>query len=280
MRIDAHQHFWKLSRGDYNWLTPEFGSLYQNFMPEDLSDDLKKHQIDKTILVQAADSIEETYYMFDLMGKYDFIAGVVGWLDFESDDFIDQLHRMMEVEGFVGVRPMIQDIEDDNWVLREKVVHHIKVLHKLQIPLDILIYPRHLKVIHQLLEEIPDLKCVINHLAKPQIRDKQFDRWSKEITTIANYPNVYCKISGVITEADQEHWSAEDCREYIKHCVNIFTENRIMFGSDWPVCLQAGTYSDVYDTANIVIKEMLSESGWKKFYGKNAADFYSRIRRV
>lgn len=279
MRIDSHQHFWKLSRGDYNWLTPDFGILYQDYLPNDLLEDLKKHQIDKTILVQAADSIEETYYMFELMENHPFIAGVVGWLDFEADDFTEQLKRMMKVAGFVGVRPMLQDIEDDNWVLREKVVNNIKVLHEWQIPLDILIYPRHLKVIKQLLEMIPNLKCVIDHLAKPQIKEKQFDTWSKEIATIASFPNVYCKISGVITEADHKHWSAEDCRQYILHCINVFTEDRIMFGSDWPVCLLAGSYSEVYDTADIVIKDMLDENGWKKFYGKNAEDFYSRIRR-
>ncbi|MBO1002320.1 amidohydrolase family protein [Pseudogracilibacillus auburnensis] len=279
MRIDSHQHFWKLSRGDYNWLTPDFGILYQDYLPNDLLEDLKKHQIDKTILVQAADSIEETYYMFELMESHPFIAGVVGWLDFEADDFTEQLKRMMKVAGFVSVRPMLQDIEDDNWVLREKVVNNIKVLHEWQIPLDILIYPRHLKVIKQLLEMIPNLKCVIDHLAKPQIKEKQFDTWSKEIATIASFPNVYCKISGVITEADHKHWSAEDCRQYILHCINVFTEDRIMFGSDWPVCLLAGSYSEVYDTADIVIKDMLDENGWKKFYGKNAEDFYSRIRR-
>lgn len=279
MRIDSHQHFWKLSRGDYNWLTPDFGILYQDFMPDHFSEELRKHQIDRTILVQAADSIEETYFMFELMNQHDFIAGVVGWLDFEADDFTEQLKKMMEVEGFVGVRPMIQDIEDDEWVLREKVVNNIRVLHELQIPLDILIYPRHLQVIKRLLEMIPNLKCVIDHLAKPQIKDKQFQTWSEEITEIASYPNVYCKISGVITEADHKQWSVEDCRSYIEHCVSIFTVDRIMFGSDWPVCLLAGSYTDVYETADIVITDLLQEEGCKKFYGKNAEDFYSRIRR-
>lgn len=279
MRIDSHQHFWKLSRGDYHWLTPDFTSLYQDFMPEDILADLKKHAIDKTILVQAADSIEETYYMFELMQEHDFIAGVVGWLDFEAEDFKEQLHQMMRVKGFVGVRPMLQDIEDDNWILREKVVTHIKELHELQIPLDILIYPKHLRVINKLLEMIPDLKCVVDHLAKPRIKDKQFDKWSEEIAALANYPNVYCKISGVITEADHQSWTAEECRKYIEHCVNIFGESRVMFGSDWPVCLQAGSYSDVYETANTVIEEMLSENGLKKFYGTNAKNFYNRMRR-
>lgn len=279
MRIDAHQHFWKLSRGDYNWLTKDMKVLYKDYMPKDLLDDLKKHQIDRTILVQAADSIEETYYMFNLMKKHNFIAGVVGWLDFESDDFRTQLQLMMEIDGFVGVRPMLQDIEDDYWVLREKVLENIKILHELQIPLDILIYPRHLKVINKLLKEIPQLKCVINHLAKPKIKDKQFDPWNKEIAEIASNPNVYCKISGVITEADHRFWSKEDCRNYIEHCVDVFSEDRIMFGSDWPVCLQAGSYTDVYKTADSVIKEILSENGREKFYGENAEYFYNRMRR-
>jgi len=279
LRIDAHQHFWELSRGDYNWLTPDYDVLYKDFKPNELVEELNKHDIDKTILVQAADSIEETYYMFDLMKENDFISGVVGWLDFESDDFKEQLNRMMEVEGFVGVRPMIQDIEDDEWVLRKKVIKNIKVLHELEIPLDILIYPKHLSVIKKLLTIIPDLKCVIDHLAKPQIKDRQFDSWSEKMDIIAGYPNVYCKISGVITEADHTSWTVEECQRYIKHCVEIFGENRIMFGSDWPVCLQAGSYSDVYETANSVIENMLCEKGLNKFYGANAIKFYDRLRR-
>lgn len=278
MRIDAHQHFWKLSRGDYNWLTKDIGILYKDYLPEDLLEDLKQHQIDKTILVQAADTIEETYYMFELMEKYDFIAGVVGWLDFESEGFREQLKQMMQIDGFVGVRPMIQDIEDDYWVLRDKVVKNIKVLHEEKIPLDILIFPKHLKIVNQLLKEIPNLKCVINHLAKPQIKDKQFEIWSKEISTIAGYSNVYCKISGVITEADHQFWSVEECRKYIEHIIDEFSEDRIMFGSDWPVCLQAGSYSDVYYTVDTVIQDSLNEYGRKKFYGKNAVEFYNRIR--
>lgn len=280
MRIDAHQHFWKLSRGDYNWLTPKFTTLYKDFMPEDLKKELIEHGIDKTILVQAADSIEETYYMFDLMKENEFIAGVVGWLDFEADDFKEQLQKMMEIEGFVGLRPMLQDIADNQWVLREKVVQNIKLMQEQKIPLDILIYPKHLYVINELLEMIPDLKCVIDHLAKPQIKDGEYNTWSKEIEALAkNYPNVYCKISGVITEADHEHWSVEECRKYIEHCVNVFTEDRILFGSDWPVCLQAGSYTDVYNTADIVIKDMLTKEGLKKFYGSNAQAFYSQMRR-
>lgn len=280
MRIDSHQHFWKLSRGDYNWLTPDLKTLYHDFMPHQLLGELNKHQIDKTILVQAADSIDETYYMFDLMKENEFIAGVVGWLDFEAEDFKEQLLKMMQVEGFVGIRPMIQDIPDDRWVLRKKVIENIKIMHELQVPLDVLIYPRHLEVINELLKEIPDLKCVIDHLAKPQIKDDAYDNWSKGIANLSYYPNVYCKISGVITEADHKHWTVEKCRKYIKHCVNIFTEDRIMFGSDWPVCLLAGSYSDVYDTANVVIKDMLSDKGLEKFYGQNAEDFYCRMRSV
>jgi len=279
LKIDSHQHFWELSRGDYNWLTSENEVLYKDFKPDDLVADLNKHGIDKTILVQAADSIDETDYMFELMKENNFIAGVVGWLDFESDDFNVQLHRMMEVEGFVGVRPMIQDIEDDDWVLRKKVIKNIKVLHELEVPLDILIYPKHLRVIEKLLTIIPDLTCVIDHLAKPQIKDDQFDRWSKEIAVLATYPNVYCKISGVITEADHASWTAEECEKYIEHCVQVFGENRIMFGSDWPVCLQAGSYADVYETAHNVVDKMLSEKGLENYYGRNAITLYSRLRR-
>lgn len=248
-------------------------------MPGDLLKDLERYQIDKTILVQAADSIEETYYMFELMEQYDYIGGVVGWLDFEAKDFTEQLNRMLKFEGFVGVRPMIQDIEDDKWVLRENVINNIKVLNELQVPLDILIYPRHLKVINELLEMIPNLKCVIDHLAKPQIKENNFDLWSKEIAITASYPNVYCKISGVITEADHNQWSVDDCRPYIEHCLKIFTEDRIMFGSDWPVCLLAGSYTSVYETANSVIENILNEKGCKKFFGENAEYFYSRLRR-
>ena len=278
MRIDAHQHFWALERGDYNWLTPDYEILYRDYLPVHLSQELVNHHIDKTIIVQAADSVEETYYMFDLMRDHSFIAGVVGWLDFESVDFKKDLESMMKLDGFVGVRPMLQDIDDDRWVLQDIVVKNIKHLHKQNIPLDILIYPKHLKVIEELLEKIPDLKCVINHLAKPEIKSQEYDEWSRDIEAVSQYPNVYCKISGVITEADHKSWTIDDCRKYIEHSVNIFSENRIMFGSDWPVCLQAGSYSDVYEVAYQTISELLSENGMKKFYGENALVFYNRMR--
>lgn len=274
MKIDAHQHFWKLSRGDYGWLQPGLNNIYKDFMPEDLRPHLKAHDIKKTIVVQAAPTIEETNFLLDLFEKTDFIAGVVGWLDMESDAFLEQFYAMCERDGFVGIRPMIHDIEDDRWVLRPKVLKHMALLVEEDFPIDILIFPRHLPYIIELMERLPTLRAVIDHCAKPYITKRQIEPWATQMEKLASYPNIMCKISGLITEADHQHWTEEDIRPYVERAVEIFGTNAVMYGSDWPVCLLAGTYSQVYNSIVHTLPKQITEKELAAIFGGNAMRFY------
>lgn len=273
MKIDAHQHFWKLDRGDYDWLTPDLEVLYRDFLPEDLSFHLKEKQVHRTIAVQAAPTIAETEYLLWLYEKYDFIAGVVGWLDFEASNFQNQYKRYKNIKGFVGIRPMLQDIEDDQWILRPKVLKHIELLAHDGFPLDILIHPRHLPHITKLMREFPTLRAVINHIAKPAISSGITDFWKDYLKELAGYENVMCKLSGIITEAKQP-FSIHGIKPFVQHVVEVFGTEAVMFGSDWPVCLLAGSYQDVYQVLIDCLPDSLTSSDLKKIFGENAMRFY------
>lgn len=274
MRVDSHQHFWKLERGDYDWLTPtpEYEQIYRDFMPEDLIPHLKEHKIDKTILVQAAATTEETDFMLELYKKYDFIAGVVGWLDLEAPDFEKKYNIYKNKEGFIGIRPMLQDIEDERWILRDKVLKNVEILVQDDFPIDILIRPNHLDTIIELFQIFPNLRGVIDHLAKPYIKDKLFSPWDEKIAKIASNEKVWCKLSGLITEDDHENWKIENFKPYIDHCINVFGKDKIMFGSDWPVCLLAGSYNDVYRA--LIENISFTEKELEDLFGNNALRFY------
>lgn len=276
IQIDSHQHYWKLSRGDYHWLSEDLGIIYQDYLPGDLEEDLKKSNIDRTIVVQAAPTIEETQFLLSLAKEEDTIAGVVGWLDFESPQFESDLQELIKDSYFVGVRPMIQGIEDDAWVLKPQVLKSIHILHERKVPLDLLVLPKHLPYILELCIQIPDLKGVINHLAKPDIKNHKLDPWREDLKKIAQFENMYCKLSGMVTEADHKHWSPNDLRPYVEHTLNIFGHKRVMFGSDWPVCLLAAdTYMDVYEALQQVLPEGFSQDDRQALMGLNAARFYS-----
>ncbi|MGM8213457.1 amidohydrolase family protein [Virgibacillus sp. W0430] len=274
MRVDAHQHFWKLSRGDYSWLTPtpNFEKIYRDFLPEQLVPLLQEHNIDKTILVQAAATVEETEYMLQLYEEHDFIAGVVGWLDLEADSFPELFKEYQSREGFIGIRPMLQDIEDERWILRDDVLKNVELLVEDDFPLDILINPKHLDSIIELFKIFPQLRGVVDHLAKPYIKDRIISPWDEKIAEIASNKNVWCKLSGLITEDDHYDWKVENFKPYVNHCIEVFGKEKIMFGSDWPVCLLAGSYNDVY-------KSLLENISFTKdelddLFGNNALKFY------
>lgn len=272
MRIDSHQHFWKLSRGDYGWLTPNYKEIYQDFMPEQLEPILKQHKIDKSILVQAAATIDETDFLLELYKNNDFIAGVVGWLDLEDDDFKEKYQKYKNIDGFIGLRPMLQDLADDRWILRDKVLKNVEILVNDDFPLDLLIHPHHLDTIIELFKIFPNLRGVVDHLAKPLIKDKVISPWNRKIETIASYDNAMCKLSGLITQDSHEKWEITNFKPYIEHCIKVFKKDSIMFGSDWPVCLQAGSYNDVY---RILLENIsFTEKEMEDLFGNNALKFY------
>ncbi|HTV40609.1 MAG TPA: amidohydrolase family protein [Candidatus Sulfotelmatobacter sp.] len=274
MRIDSHQHFWKASRGDYHWMSPAVQVLCRDYLPADLQPLLKKNKIDKTILVQAAQTKEETDFLLDLAANHDFIAGVIGWLDMDSPDFPRQLELYSQKPKFIGIRPMLQDIPEDDWILRPRVIQSLKLVAQQDMPFEFLTYTRHLPYVLTALESVPGLRAVVDHVSKPEIKNRKLDRWSTLMARVAKHQNVYCKLSGMITEADHKTWTPDDLRPYVEHVLKCFSVERVMFGSDWPVCLLAGSYDQVAAALQAVLKPHLDKRGETAVFGDNAARFY------
>jgi L-fucono-1,5-lactonase len=274
MRIDSHQHFWKVSRGDYSWMRPEMTILYRDYLPEDLKPSLEKHQIDKTVLVQAAPTMAETDFLLGIAQKQDFIAGVVGWLDMESKDFPAMLELYSRRHKLVGIRPMLEELPEDDWILHPRVLDSLRIVAQLDFPFDFLIRPRHLPYAAKALEEIPGLRAVVDHIAKPEIKAQKMEAWKSALREVAAHENVYCKLSGMITEADHASWTPEQLRPYIEHVIECFGFERLMFGSDWPVCLLAGSYDRMIGALESLLQPYLNEVSTQGVFGGNAARFY------
>lgn len=280
MKIDAHQHFWSIHRpNDYGFLTPDAGVLYKDYLPGDLKPNLEAAGIDYTILVQAAETVEETEWLLNIAKEVDFIAGVAGWINFDTDTkaFTGNLSTFRKNPKFIGVRPMLQDLPDDHFILKPQVLENLKIIASLDFPFDILIYPKHLPYVYEMLQKVPGLRAVIDHLAKPVIRNGEIDSWLLWIEKISRFPNVWCKLSGMVTEADHKNWKLEDFVPYVQGIVNCFGSSRLMFGSDWPVCLQAATYEQVFNLLQDVFSELpeqLDTAEQEAIFGTNVARFY------
>jgi L-fuconolactonase len=274
MRIDSHQHFWKAARGDYHWMSPAVPVLCRNYLPEDLRPWLVKNRIDKTILVQAAQTKAETDFLLDLAQKHEFVAGVIGWLDLDSPNFAGDLESYSRKPKFLGLRPMLQDLAEDDWILRPRVMDSLKLIAQRDLPFEFLTYSRHLPHILKVLDAVPGLRAVVDHVSKPEIKNRKLDPWRPLMSEVAQHPNVHCKLSGMITEADHKTWSTEDLRPYIEHVVECFGLERVMFGSDWPVCLLAGSYDQVINALWAVLKPQLNDRREADIFGGNAARFY------
>lgn len=273
MKIDAHQHYWLISRTDYGWLQPEVGKIYADFMPVQLKPLLAEFGFDKSIIVQAAPSIAETEFMLDIAEREPTVAGVVGWLDFEAGDFEAQWRRLCEREKFVGVRPMIQDLPSD-WIVREQVLLHMRLLADAGFPVDLQANPRHLPYIVELLERVPHLRAVVDHLAKPPIEEGRMEPWTTHMTRIAAYPNVMCKLSGMVPEKEDAPWRTEAIIPFAQAAIQAFGRDKVMFGSDWPVCLYSATYSQVVELFEACLGSAWTDEEKRDIYGRNAARFY------
>jgi L-fuconolactonase len=274
MRIDSHQHYWKPSRGDYHWMTPPGTVLHRDYLPADLRPSLERHKIQKTVLVQAAQTVAETEFLLELAASDDSIAGVVGWLDMEAPDFTTQFEHFRRNPKFIGLRPMLQDLEDDRWILRSAVVEALRHVASADFPFEFLTYTRHLPYVLEVLDAVPGLRAAIDHVSKPEIRAGKLDPWRELIVAAARHPNLFCKLSGMVTEADHQHWRADDLRPYVEHVVACFGFDRVMFGSDWPVCLLAASYDQVIGALNSILASELDQDQEKNLFGLNAARFY------
>ncbi len=272
--IDSHQHFWNLQRGDYAWLTPDLEKIYKNFLPADLADYIASSGIDKTVVVQATDTLEETEFLLKLAQETPWVAGVVGWVDMEAEDATEVISRLASNSWFKGIRPMIQGIPDDDWILDNSLDMAFKALVNNNLCFDALVLPRHLTQLYSRLQRTKGLKCVINHGAKPDIASGDITNWKSDISRLANETDVMCKLSGLVTEAGP-NWQPETLRPVIKHLFTEFTAKRLMFGSDWPVLNLASDYESWMEIADEFIQEFAGVSGAEDVWANNAKYFYS-----
>lgn len=270
MIIDAHQHFWQLARGDYGWLTPELAPLYRDFMPDDLLPLLARNGVDGTILVQAAPTGAETEFMLRLANETPCVLGVVGWVDFAAPSAVADIARLATHPKLVGLRPMIQDIPDDNWMLGHDLSPAFQAMIDHDLTFDALVLPRHLPQLATLLSRHPELRTVVDHGAKPEIAAGQFDQWAENIIRIADESNAYCKLSGLLTEAG-DSWTRADIAPYITHLLTAFSAERLIWGSDWPVL----TLASDYDTwRELAVSFVQSAHAQHAIFGANALALY------
>ncbi|SFT64515.1 amidohydrolase family protein [Mesorhizobium sp. YR577] len=272
MRIDAHQHYWKIARGDYDWMGPPVAPIIRDYLPADLQPHLKAAGIEKTVLVQAAATLAETEFMLELAEREASIGGVVGWIDLDAPDAPAVLKRLAGHQKFRGIRPMLQDIDDTFFILAEHRVAVLEALPSLGLTFDALVQPRHLPVIAALADRLPELKIVVDHGAKPFIAKGVIEPWASDMAALAQRPNVFAKISGLLTEAGADR-SAAALKPYVDTLLSAFGPERLMFGSDWPVVELATTYDDWWRVAN-ELTAGLSEAGREAILGGTAARFY------
>jgi len=271
-RIDAHQHFWRLSRGDYGWLTPELAPLYRDFLPDDLAPLLERAAISGTVLVQAAPTEAETMFMLSLAEAHAFIEGVVGWTDFEAPDAPARIAALAAHPKLVGLRPMIQDLPDDAWMLRPDLTPAFDALRLHDLVFDALVFPRHLANLAMLLARHPSLRTVVDHGAKPAIASGEMTAWATGITAIARETTAFCKLSGLVTEAGAD-WSVDGLRPYVDHLLAEFGPSRLIWGSDWPVCTLAARYQDWLDASDQLLQSC-KHAEREAILGGNAARVY------
>ncbi len=254
MRIDAHQHFWNLDKVSYPWLVPEYGPIYRTFEAPELEPHIRAAGIDRTILVQAMNSYEDTDYMLDTAEAYDWIGGVVGWVPLDRpDEAASKLKEYANNPYFKGVRHLIHEEPDPDWVIRPQVIEGLKALASFGLTFDVVaVFPNHLKHVPFLAEQVPDLRLVIDHLAKPPIRDKGWEPWAGQLARAASYANVYAKVSGLNTAAS-EQWSAVELQRYVDYAIEVFGADRLMFGSDWPVAILNGDYASVWRETQVTL---------------------------
>lgn len=274
MKIDSHQHYWHYNLQDYGWMGENMKAIKRDFLPCDLLTELKTSGFDGSVAVQARQNMEETNWLLKLADNYPHIKGVVGWLDLQSETVEADIQKFAAHQKAVGVRHVIHDEENDDFMLRPEFIRGVKLLEKYNLAYDILIFPKHLQNTLKYVQEFSvNQTFIIDHIAKPFIKDGILSPWKEELTVLAKFPNVYCKLSGMVTEADWKTWQPEHLKPYLDVVFEAFGTDRVMIGSDWPVCLAAGNYQQVM---NVVIDYIsnFKESGKAKILGENALKAY------
>jgi L-fuconolactonase len=273
MVIDAHQHFWEYDSSIHDWISDDMQTLKRDFMPPTLKRRMNREDIDGCVAIQADQTEQETEFLLHLAEKYDFIKGVVGWLDLQANDIEEKLNQYHQNRWLKGLRHTVQDEPDDRFLLRPDFLRGMKMLQSFDLTYDILIYARHLPVAIEFASKFPNQKFVVNHIAKPDIKHGKIDEWKNGICILSDHPNMYCKVSGMVTEANWGNWKSSDFTPYLDVIFEAFGPERIMFGSDWPVCTLAASYGQVLH----ILKEYIqyySHGKRKKIMRENAQEFY------
>lgn len=270
--FDAHQHFWTIARGDYGWMSPDLKPLYRDFGPDDLAPLMAKAGITRTILVQAAETEAETDFLLDIAARTDFVAGVVGWLDMLSPDFAARLNHYAARPKWVGLRPMLQE-HGPEMIADPRFRASLAEVARRGIPFDILTFPRHLPEMIAALHATPGLHAILDHISKPDMTAPVDGQWAEGIRAMAAIPGLHCKISGLVTEAGSD-WTADRIRPFVALVAEAFGPDRLVFGSDWPVCMLAATHAQVVDLARDVLGRLYGPDQMQAIMETNGMRFY------
>ena len=254
MSIDAHQHFWIYNPAEYDWIDESMSAIRRDCLPRDLEPELERNELEGSVAVQARQTLEETRWLLELADRSSKVLGVVGWVDLRSSDARSQLSVFARNPKLVGVRHIVQSEPDDRFLLRQDFLRGIALLLEFDLAYDILIYTKHLPVAAEFVERFPRQRFVLDHLAKPAIKSREIESWAAGIRRLAAFPNVFCKLSGLVTEADWQRWKPEDITPYLDVAFEAFGASRLMIGSDWPVCLVAGSYSQTLGVVKNYLK--------------------------
>ena len=276
MIVDAHHHFWDPSTADYPWLSDELATIRRAFGPSDLAPELEAAGVEATVLVQTRSSLDETVEFLATAAETTFVHGVVGWVDLTDHAVADVIARLRDGRGgdrLVGIRHQAHDELDPKWLVRDDVIRGIEAVGRADLVYDLLVRPRELPAALALARRLPDVRFVIDHLAKPPIASAKLEPWAERMTAFRELEHVACKVSGMVTEAHWSSWSRRDLQPYVDHVLDVFGPDRLLFGSDWPVCLLAGTYSEVVDAARETLAK-LSDSDRSKVFGGTAEAVY------
>ena len=274
LKIDSHQHFWKYDPNRDAWITDNMSVIKKDFLPEDLEPVLQANGIHGCVVVQSVQSEAENHFQLQNAEKYNFIKGVVGWVGLTASDVEEKLNYYAQYKKIKGFRHVLQGEPQRDYMLRPDFLKGISLLNKFNFTYDILVYPDQLKFIKEMIIKFPEQRFVIDHLAKPYIKDKILIEWAEDMMALSKFENVFCKISGMVTETSWKQWTLDEFDPYIDVVLQSFGIDRVMFGSDWPVCQLSATYDQVYEIVNNYFASY-SESEQQKIFGENAIKFYS-----
>jgi L-fuconolactonase len=271
--IDSHQHFWQVGRFDYPWMTPEVELLCRDYLTAMLEPILQENDVAQTVLVQASNSVAETQWLLKLADENSFIAGVVGWVDLQHTETAQQLDALTVRSKLKGVRHLVESEPADDWLVQANVVRGLRELGARGLTCDLLVHSRHLKYATKAVAQCPHTRFVVDHMAKPPIKSGEIREWARALKPLAALPNVSCKLSGLVTEANWLNWRVEDLKPYVETALEYFGPERMMFGSDWPVCLLAATYERVLEAFQNLLAH-LHEDERRRIFSDNSIEFY------